>query len=211
MNKKLTKKKGRFSIDALIENSKFSFTKNLKYFIIAPIVIIVVGIILLCTLGFNLGFDFTGGTNMTIYLNDENSYPGQSYNLDNGDYDKVVDKINKVLDEFDVKLSSVQTTEINITEGYSFTISNGDAVIIKFQNGDLDLSEIEKQNEEIQLALLKEFGYFDETATVDDIDGNEYSAFVANGGVTTASATSELLMNSFIALIVAVVLILIYF
>ena len=210
MNKKLTKKKGRFSIDALIENSKFSFTKNLKYFIIAPIVIIVVGIILLCTLGFNLGFDFTGGTNMTIYLNDENSYPGQSYNLDNGDYDKVVDKINKVLDEFDVKLSSVQTTEINITEGYSFTISNGDAVIIKFQNGDLDLSEIEKQNEEIQLALLKEFGYFDETATVDDIDGNEYSAFVANGGVTTASATSELLMNSFIALIVAVVLILIY-
>lgn len=215
MNKKMTKKKTRFSIDNLIENSKFSFTRNLKYFIIAPIVIIVVGIILLCTLGFNLGFDFTGGTNMTIYLNDTTSgssdYSSQRYDLEN-DYDEVVDKINNVLANYDVNLSSIQTTEINIDadRGYSFTIVNGDAIIIKFQNGDMTEEEVESQNNEIQLALLKEFGYFDESATIDDLTSNEFAAFVANGGVTTASATSQLLMNSFIALLVAVVLILIY-
>lgn len=211
----MTKKKTRFSIDNLIENSKFSFTRNLKYFIIAPIVIIVVGIILLCTLGFNLGFDFTGGTNMTIYLNDATSgssdYSSQRYDLEN-DYDEVVDKINNVLANYDVNLSSIQTTEINIDadRGYSFTIVNGDAIIIKFQNGDMTEEEVESQNNEIQLALLKEFGYFDESATIDDLTSNEFAAFVANGGVTTASATSQLLMNSFIALLVAVVLILIY-
>ena len=211
----MTKKKTRFSIDNLIENSKFSFTRNLKYFIIAPIVIIVVGIILLCTLGFNLGFDFTGGTNMTIYLNDATSgsseFSDQSYNLEDN-YDKVVDKINNVLANYDVNLSSIQTTEINIDadRGYSFTIVNGDAIIIKFQNGDMTEEEVESQNNEIQLALLKEFGYFDESATADDLTSNEFAAFVANGGVTTASATSQLLMNSFIALLVAVVLILIY-
>lgn len=215
MNKKMTKKKTRFSIDNLIENSKFSFTRNLKYFIIAPIVIIVVGIILLCTLGFNLGFDFTGGTNMTIYLNDATSgsseFSDQSYNLENN-YDEVVDKINNVLANYDVNLSSIQTTEINIDadRGYSFTIVNGDAIIIKFQNGDMTEEEVESQNNEIQLALLKEFGYFDGSATTDDLTSNEFAAFVANGGVTTASATSQLLMNSFIALLVAVVLILIY-
>ena len=216
MNKKLTKKKSRFSIDALIENSKFSFTRNLKYFIIAPIIIIVVGIVLLCTLGFNLGFDFTGGTNMTIYLNDSTSgssnYSEQRYDLEE-DYDEVVDKINKVFDNYDVNISSIQTTEINIDadRGYSFTIVNGDAIIIKFQNGSLtDEEEINAQNEEIQLALLKEFGYFDANATILDLTSNEFAAFVANGGITTASATAELLMNSFIALIVAVVLILIY-
>lgn len=211
----MTKKKTRFSIDNLIENSKFSFTRNLKYFIIAPIVIIVVGIILLCTLGFNLGFDFTGGTNMTIYLNDATSgsseFSDQSYNLENN-YDEVVDKINNVLANYDVNLSSIQTTEINIDadRGYSFTIVNGDAIIIKFQNGDMTEEEVESQNNEIQLALLKEFGYFDGSATTDDLTSNEFAAFVANGGVTTASATSQLLMNSFIALLVAVVLILIY-
>lgn len=216
MNKKLTKKKSRFSIDALIENSKFSFTRNLKYFIIAPIIIIVVGIVLLCTLGFNLGFDFTGGTNMTIYLNDSTSgssnYSEQRYDIEE-DYDEVVDKINKVFDNYDVNISSIQTTEINIdaNRGYSFTIVNGDAIIIKFQNGSLtDEAEINAQNEEIQLALLKEFGYFDANATILDLTSNEFAAFVANGGITTASATAELLMNSFIALIVAVVLILIY-
>ena len=215
MNKKMTRKKTRFSIDNLIENSKFSFTRKLKYFIIAPIVIIVVGIILLCTLGFNLGFDFTGGTNMTIYLNDTTSgssdYSSQRYDLEN-DYDEVVDKINNVLADYNVTLSSIQTTEINIDadRGYSFTIVNGDAIIIKFQNGDMTEEEVESQNNEIQLALLKEFGYFDESATTDDLTSNEFAAFVANGGVTTASATSQLLMNSFIALLVAVVLILIY-
>ena len=119
MSKQMNKMK-RFSIDERLEKSKFSYSKNLKYFIIAPIIIVVVGIILLCTLGFNLGFDFTGGTNMTIYMNDSSSTSGekfsdQSYDLSNDeDYAKASQKIEKVLGLFGLTSSAIQKSEFNV-------------------------------------------------------------------------------------------------
>ena len=109
MNKKIK----HFSIDDKIANSKFSFTKNLKYFLIAPIIITIIGIVLLCTLGFNLGFDFTGGTNMTVYTNGERlengAFSEQSYDVDNDeDYNTVLGKIDSVLSEFGLEASSYQ-------------------------------------------------------------------------------------------------------
>ena len=221
MNKKIK----HFSIDDKIANSKFSFTKNLKYFLIAPIIITIIGIVLLCTLGFNLGFDFTGGTNMTVYTNGERlengAFSEQSYDVDNDeDYNTVLGKIDSVLSEFGLEASSYQKTtiDINADRGLGFVISDGGAVIVKFQNGDGDVEEI---NNKIRLALMEEFGYIslpentdimnlDDSAVQSYIDGTNYSALIANGGVTTASASSELMMRSFLALLVAIVLILIY-
>lgn len=221
MNKKIK----HFSIDDKIANSKFSFTKNLKYFLIAPIIITIIGIVLLCTLGFNLGFDFTGGTNMTVYTNGERlengAFSEQSYDVDNDeDYNAVLGKIDSVLSEFGLEASSYQKTtiDINADRGLGFVISDGGAVIVKFQNGDGDVEEI---NNKIRLALMEEFGYIslpentdimnlDDSAVQSFIDGTNYSALIANGGVTTASASSELMMRSFLALLVAIVLILIY-
>lgn len=40
--------------------------KNSKYFVLASIIIIIVGLIMLLTSGFNLGIDFTGGTVITL-------------------------------------------------------------------------------------------------------------------------------------------------
>ena len=214
-----------FSIDDKIANSKFSFTKNLKYFLIAPIIITIIGIALLCTLGFNLGFDFTGGTNMTVYTNGERlengAFSEQSYDVDNDeDYNAVLGKIDSVLSEFGLEASSYQKTtiDINADRGLGFVISDGGAVIVKFQNGDGDVEEI---NNKIRLALMEEFGYIslpentdimnlDDSAVQSFIDGTNHSALIANGGVTTASASSELMMRSFLALLVAIVLILIY-
>lgn len=224
MSKHMNKMK-RFSIDERLEKSKFSYSKNLKYFIIAPIIIVVVGIILLCTLGFNLGFDFTGGTNMTIYMNDSSSTSGekfsdQSYDLSNDeDYAKASQKIEKVLGLFGLTSSAIQKSEFNVNAdaGYGFTISDGDAILVKFQNGDSD--DIEDLNNRIRLAFLVEFGYVDGLTTEevvdvqnaeDYLDDAEYSALVINGGVTTANATTELMMKSFLALFVAIVVILIY-
>lgn len=224
MSKQMNKMK-RFSIDERLEKSKFSYSKNLKYFIIAPIIIVVVGIILLCTLGFNLGFDFTGGTNMTIYMNDSSSTSGekfsdQSYDLSNDeDYAKASQKIEKVLGLFGLTSSAIQKSEFNVNAdaGYGFTISDGDAILVKFQNGDSD--DIEDLNNRIRLAFLVEFGYVDGLTTEevvdvqnaeDYLDDAEYSALVINGGVTTANATTELMMKSFLALFVAIVVILIY-
>lgn len=221
MNKKIK----HFSIDDKIANSKFSFTKNLKYFLIAPILITIVGIVLLCTLGFNLGFDFTGGTNMTVYTNGEKlengAFSEQSYDVNNDDdYNTVLGKIDSVLSEFGLEASSYQRTtiDINADRGLGFVISDGGAVIVKFQNGDGDVEAI---NNKIRLALMEEFGYIslpdgtdimnlDDSAVQSYIDGTNYSALIANGGVTTASASAELMMRSFLALLVAIVLILIY-
>ncbi len=224
MSKQMNKMK-RFSIDERLEKSKFSYSKNLKYFIIAPIIIVVVGIILLCTLGFNLGFDFTGGTNMTIYMNDSSSTSGekfsdQSYDLSKDeDYAEASQKIEKVLGLFGLTSSAIQKSEFNVNAdaGYGFTISDGDAILVKFQNGDSD--DIEDLNNRIRLAFLVEFGYVDGLTTEevvdvqnaeDYLDDAEYSALVINGGVTTANATTELMMKSFLALFVAIVVILIY-
>lgn len=224
MSKQMNKMK-KFSIDERLEKSKFSYSKNLKYFIIAPIIIVVVGIILLCTLGFNLGFDFTGGTNMTIYMNDSSSTSGekfsdQSYDLSKDeDYAKASQKIEKVLGLFGLTSSAIQKSEFNVNAdaGYGFTISDGDAILVKFQNGDSD--DIEDLNNRIRLAFLVEFGYVDGLTTEevvdvqnaeDYLDDAEYSALVINGGVTTANATTELMMKSFLALFVAIVVILIY-
>lgn len=221
----MNKKVKHFSIDDKIANSKFSFTKNLKYFLIAPIIITIVGIVLLCTLGFNLGFDFTGGTNMTIYTNGERlengAFSEQSYDVDKDeDYNTVLEKIDGVLGEFNLEASSYQKTtiDINADRGLGFVISDGGAVIVKFQNGDGDVEEI---NNKIRLALMEEFGYIslpentdimslDDSTVQSYIDGTNYSALIANGGVTTASASNELMMRSFLALLVAIVLILIY-
>lgn len=206
MSKKY-KKTSKFSLDEKLENSKFNFCKNLKWFLIAPIVICLVGVVLLCTLGFNLGIDFTGGSNMTIYLDTDGTYTIDD-SVVSSDQRVLEDKINNVLKEYGLDINTYQDTTMSVKD---MGIEDGKAVIIKYQNNNkLDTAEIESINEQIRLKLLKAFKYIDEDATLETIGSIQESALIANGGVTTASASSELMMKSFIALLVAILLILIY-
>lgn len=206
MNKKY-KKTSKFSLDERIENSKFNFCKNLKWFLIAPIVICLVGVVLLCTLGFNLGIDFTGGSNMTIYLDTDGTYTVDD-SVVSTDQRVLEQKINNVLREYGLDINTYQDTTMNIS---GMGIEDGKAVIIKYQNNNkLETAKIEEINNKIRLDLLKAFKYVDEDATLETIGSIEESALIANGGITTASASSELMMKSFIALLVAILLILIY-
>ncbi|WP_138296113.1 MULTISPECIES: protein translocase subunit SecF [unclassified Clostridium] len=50
---------------------KFSFTKNVKYCLLISAVIILAGIVGLCTMGVNWGIDFTGGTIVTLDMEQE--------------------------------------------------------------------------------------------------------------------------------------------
>lgn len=206
MNKKY-KKTSKFSLDEKIENSKFNFCKNLKWFLIAPIVICLVGVVLLCTLGFNLGIDFTGGSNMTIYLDTDGTYTVDDSVVSTNQ--RVLEqKINNVLREYGLDINTYQDTTMNIS---GMGIEDGKAVIIKYQNNNkLETAKIEEINDKIRLDLLKAFKYVDEDATLETIGSIEESALIANGGITTASASSELMMKSFIALLVAILLILVY-
>ena len=206
MNKKY-KKTSKFSLDERIENSKFNFCKNLKWFLIAPIVICLVGVVLLCTLGFNLGIDFTGGSNMTIYLDTDGTYTVDD-SVVSTDQRVLEQKINNVLREYGLDINTYQDTTMNIS---GMGIEDGKAVIIKYQNNNkLETAKIEETNNKIRLDLLKAFKYVDENATLETIGSIEGSALIANGGITTASASSELMMKSFIALLVAILLILVY-
>ncbi|MBQ8844895.1 MAG: protein translocase subunit SecF [Clostridia bacterium] len=198
----------KFSLDETIEKSNFNICKNLKWFIIAPITIILVGIILLLSLGFNRGIDFTGGSIMTVYTNSEGVYDEfEEYDIEkDSDYNEVKDIIRDTLKKYGLKPNVFQTTSLSSDD---LGITDGNAVLVKYQNKkNASAKEIEELNEEIRLELLKAFGYID--ADAESIDNQDYAQLIANGGVTTASASSELLMKAFIALIVAVVLILIY-
>ncbi len=190
-------KKSKFSIDGLIDNSKFNYCKNLKWFLIAPLVIIFVGIILLCTVGFNLGIDFTGGSIITIYANEQGIIKTENapvYDISkDGDYNAMKDRINKVFAEFEgVSVDIFRTSSMDVAE-----VGSGKAMQIQYKNKSDD--EIESTNKAIREALQKEFGY---------VDG--YEAAVSAPETVTATASSELLMNAFIAMIVAIAFILIY-
>lgn len=201
------KKTNKFSLDEKIEQSKFDFCKNLKWFLIAPAVIIIVGVILLCTLGFNLGIDFTGGSNMTIYIDSDGIY-GESLDIDENSKE-IRDKIQSVLDGHGLHISTFQTTTMTVDD---LNISEGDAVLIKYQNDEsLTTEEIEEVNDQIRLELLKSFGYVGEDVlTIEDLGDVETAVLVQNGGVTKASALAELNMRALIALLVVIVLVLIY-
>lgn len=200
-------KKSRMSIDDKIQTSKFNYCKNLKWFLIAPLVIVLVGIIILSTLGFNLGIDFTGGSNMTIFVDKEGTYSSQKFDVDK-DLNAIEQKANEVLKEYGLFVNTIQKTTMSDKD---MGLSNGTAVIIKYQNDNtLETDEIENMNEEIRLELLKEFGFVGEDVTLETLSLETNKGLVANGGVTTASASAELMMKSFIALLVAVALILIY-
>lgn len=204
------KKLKSFSLDETVEKSKFDFCKNLKWFLIAPLVIILVGIILLCTVGFNLGIDFTGGSNMTIFIDEKGAYSETKLDADK-DAKIIKKKIQDVLNKHDLKITTLQNTTIDAED---LGISKGSAIIVKYQNDNsLETEEIEAINDQIRLELLKAFGYITEAdgdVDVGNIGEFDKAVLVQNGGVTTASASAELMMKSFIALLVAVALILIY-
>ncbi len=194
-------KKSRLSFDEKIASSKFDYCKNLKWFLIAPAVIILVGIILLCTVGFNLGMDFTGGSIMTVYSNHGGEISdAKVYDTSKeGDYKEIQNKINEVLASHGLHASVYQTTTMTINE---LDVYDGQGVVVKYQNADGASSrEIELTNAEIRQELAEAFGY----------DGNVNTIkAIASSGTVTASASSELIMNAFIAMIVALALILIY-
>lgn len=206
--KKMKFKKCKFSLDDTIVKSKFDYCKNLKWFLIAPAVIILVGIILFATVGFNLGLDFTGGSVLTVYSNKggeilkaDGVTSVAKYDLDKGDeYDSFRNQIQETLVESGITGKVVfQTTTVKIDE---INVSAGQAVIVKYQNiNGATANEITAKNEEIVNALLEKFEYTSQT---------EYKKAITNGDIIAASASDELLMKAFLAMLVAVILILIY-
>lgn len=163
--------------------SKVDVVGNAKKFFIGSGVLIAVGIIIVLTIGFNLGIDFTGGTVLKIKVGET---------LETGTtYDDYTATIETILENNNVELSLKQLQD-----------SGSEAsILIRFQ----DIS-----------------GY-DEDAMTPVIDQIKLDiADVLNAGETNpdfeiqdsqrigASATASLLLNAFLAIMIATILILIY-
>ena len=97
------------------KNCKYNFSKNLLYHFIVPCVAIIIGIVLMCTVGFNYGLDFNGGINAIVVVED--------LRIDNNYYEtqKV---ISEILDKHNVSGEVYQLVETNYY---------GDAISVKFE------------------------------------------------------------------------------
>lgn len=152
----------KLNLDSKIQNSKLNIPKNFLYFLIAPLLILLTGVILLCTIGFNLGTDFTGYSVVKVYVNNELEIVDEtvsSYDLnDKKDYNKVYNKITDALSGQDVKITSYTISSMNIIDE-NFIVSNGQAVEIKYQHNTNNLELIEVADNTIRQNLIAEFSY----------------------------------------------------
>ena len=177
-------KNEKLSLNKKIINSKFSFTKNFLYFLIVPAIILIVGIVLLSTVGFNLGTDFTGKSVVKIYINNEDRFGEEveSYNLDiQKDKDLIYDKIELVLNDNGVKIDSFRTTTMTITD---YNVYRGQAVEVTYQNLTDDLESITTKNNDIRSSLVTAFGYSEYDNAISSID---YAPSTADFGWITGT------------------------
>ncbi len=138
-----------------LRNIKIS--KNFMYFMILPLLIMLVGIVLFCTIGFNNGVDFKGGSTFKIYVNnDEVLTETKVYDLENKkDYQEVKDKVYSILNDNGLKIVSYRQSSMDISE---YKVFSGQAVEVVYLNkakGD----DVDEENSSIRGQLLTEFNY----------------------------------------------------
>lgn len=139
-----------------LNNTKYNFSKNWLYHLIAPCLIIVVGLILLFCVGFNVSYDFKGGTVATVVVESDLNNKS-NYDLIKKDIDEVC-KANKI----DVIV--YQKADVN---------NYGDAITIKFDRVSDEVREQLKQDllEKFHPDVVDEFEK-DTFVKVDNFDRN---------------------------------------
>ena len=158
------------NLEKRVENSRFSITKNFLYFLIAPLVILIVGAIILSTVGYNLGYDFTGGTTFRMFVNKDNEIitTTDNYDLEKGeDFTKVYNKVVAILNKNDASIVAITKTGISVEE---YHIVDGQAIEVTYQNNLTDKDEIILQNQTIRSAIIDAFGLDSYEGTVGDFD-----------------------------------------
>lgn len=169
-----------------INQTKFDFVKNFKYFVIAPLALILVGIVFFFAVGFNQGIDFTGGTIVNVYV-------GENLN-DQTVYEQTKQKIDKVLKDNGLVASVWQTTES----------SSGLGITVRYQNpkGKTD-EQMTAINNAVTEQLFQAFGY-DKN---DEIQKN----YIQGNQHIDAKMGQNIIINVFASIVIASIVILIYF
>ena len=105
-----------------IKNSNFNYVRNGRWFFIAPAVILVIGIIMLATLGFNLGLEFTGGTIVSVSADGEHSKADIIEKMDSFDvkYTITEEQSTDGGTNFSIKFNAAKDTENILTDLQSY-------------------------------------------------------------------------------------------
>ncbi|MBE7073834.1 MAG: hypothetical protein E7379_01935 [Clostridiales bacterium] len=165
------------TLENKINNSKCQVTKNVLYYIIAPAILLLIGIILLCTVGFNGSTQLVGGSTFNIYVNNEGKITDEDavqYDLDK-DFGKICGLISATLADGNIRIEGFQKSQMDI-EGL---VAGGDAVKVTFFNVSNDKDEIENKNNLLRDRLISEFGYASSPEAVSEIEYFEGSLTMA--------------------------------
>lgn len=162
---------------------KFDFCSKLKICAIVSLSLILIGIIIISVFGFNLGIDFTGGTVLNVKVGSK---------LEEGNNYSIV---------------STQITNIFKSEGFEigYIQQEGEGeeaqIAIRFKDKK-GLTEDQMQTEinNVKTKLETEL----------ELDGSTLNVTVSNGSRIAGSASKTLLINSILAILIAIILILIY-
>ena len=131
----------RNNMNKSIEDIKFGFCKNVKYFLISTLVIILAGIVVWACCGFNQSFDITGGYAVQV------DYLETNVNSDDM-YTKTADEVESFVEDNGFSVYSTQKV------GENLNIS----VVIKYQTNGLKTAEIEENNVSLYNALVDKYG-----------------------------------------------------
>ncbi len=192
----------------------WNIVKHFKYFIIAPIAIILIGIIVLCFSGFNLGIEFAGGVELSVNF-EENDVTQSQYN-------EIERAVRNQLQEAGLSVSDgSKISNGSVIDGVKFSyriqIRSRDvddptiAVLNQMlKNGGSSLTEDNKTT--LRTYLGDDFN-FDNFKSISQVVSEQ-----TNGEVTAtptdytvgSSVSTRLFQTSLIALSVALVLILVY-
>lgn len=145
-----------------INNSKFSITKNFFAFIIIPILILIAGVVLMFTTGFNLGPDYANGITFKVYTNNDSTIAdAQTYDLNKSeDYNAVYEKIETVLNENGLKIKVFRKTTMNI---FDYDVYGGQAVEVVYQGSNETKGDVRE-------AILQAFDYQTQDRAVSSFD-----------------------------------------
>lgn len=192
-----------------LSNKTFKIVEKFKYFIAVSLVVILAGVIMLAVAGMNVGIDFSGGATIQIELSGAGS--GTS------DVKKAVDGLVKeIVDENGIRMSgAVQSSPSEGGYTYEFRLTYYHNGALKTQAEEVDFINFIRGDmaDESDNGLC---GVIEEKMTALIADGQD-GAFkgvseevTVVGGAVGATASSALLRNAIIALVVAIALMLIY-
>lgn len=181
----------------------FKFVEKFKIFLPISIAIILTGIILICTIGMNVGLDFSGGAQLTVTF-------GEFENAE--EQNQVYELVEKTIKENKFEIGSVRWANDNVN-GTSCEIG----IEYKYDGKEIDASTEELQDQFLESINGKE--------GVDDTESLKYKIMTAvnsqyskfeldndsfKSRIVQADTARKLLENAIWATAVAVVAILIY-